>query len=491
LKELAIPTALTFDDVILRPQRSSIHPRETDLRTRFSRNISLNIPLVSAAMDTVTEANMAIAIAREGGIGVIHKNMPPELQASHVDQVKRSESGMITRPITLPPSARVAEAMELMKRFRISGVPITEGDRLVGILTNRDLRFNRQPEIRVSELMTSKNLVTAQEGITLEAARDILHEHRIEKLPVVGPDGKLQGLITVKDIQKKIDYPNTCSDQQGRLRVAAAAGVGVELVERLELLVNAKVDAVVIDTAHGHSDNVIEAVRTAKRMHPGLDVVAGNIVSAQAARELIEAGVDGVKVGIGPGSICTTRVISGVGVPQITAILEVAAVCRTAGVPLIADGGIKFSGDITKALAAGGDSVMIGGLLAGTEESPGETVLAEGRSYKVYRGMGSIDAMKAGSADRYFQGGELESKLVPEGIVGRVPYKGRVKGSIYQLCGGLRSGMGYQGTKDLTALREGAEFLRVTDAGQRENHPHDVTIIKEAPNYQVEPTSGK
>ncbi len=489
MKEPAIPTALTFDDVILRPLRSAIHPRETDLRTRFSRNISLNIPLVSAAMDTVTEANMAIAIAREGGIGVIHKNMPPELQASHVDQVKRSESGMITRPITLPPSARVAEAMELMKRFRISGVPITEGDRLVGILTNRDLRFNKRPEMRVSELMTSDGLVTARVGTTLEEARDILHKHRIEKLPVIGPKGELKGLITVKDIQKKIDYPNTCSDGEGRLRVAAATGVGLELVERLERLVSAKVDAIVIDTAHGHSDNVIEAVRTAKRMYPELDVVAGNIASGAAAKELIEAGVDAVKVGIGPGSICTTRVISGVGVPQITAILEVAAVCRPAGVPLIADGGIKYSGDITKALAAGGDSVMIGSLLAGTEESPGETVLAEGRSYKVYRGMGSIDAMKDGSADRYFQGGMQESKLVPEGIVGRVPYKGRVKGSIYQLCGGLRSGMGYQGSLNLDDLRDNAQFLRVTAAGQRENHPHDITIIKEAPNYQVDPSS--
>ena len=489
MKEPAIKTAYTFDDVILRPQRSSIHPRETDLRTRFSRNIALNIPLVSAAMDTVTEANMAIAIAREGGIGVIHKNMPPELQATHVDQVKRSESGMITRPITLPPNARVAEAMELMQRFRISGVPVTEGNLLVGILTNRDLRFNRQPEMRVSELMTSKNLITAQEGITLEEARDILHENRIEKLPVVGPNGELKGLITVKDIQKKIDYPNTCSDPEGRLRVAAAVGVGLDLIERLERLVAAKVDAIVIDTAHGHSDNVIEAVRTAKRMFPGLDVVAGNIASAQAARELIEAGVDAVKVGIGPGSICTTRVVSGVGVPQITAILEVAGVCRAASVPLIADGGIKFSGDITKALAAGADTVMIGGLLAGTDESPGESVLAEGRSYKVYRGMGSIDAMKAGSADRYFQAGAAEVKMVPEGIVGRVPYKGPVKGSIYQLCGGLRSGMGYQGAKDLEALRETAEFLHVTAAGQRESHPHDVTIIKEAPNYQVEPGS--
>ena len=485
MKDSAIPTALTFDDVILRPQRSVIHPRETDIRTRFSRNIVLNIPVVSAAMDTVTEANMAISIAREGGIGVIHKNMPPELQAVHVDQVKRSESGMISNPITLSPSARVAEAHELMKRFRISGVPVTEGGKLVGILTNRDLRFNQELDIPVSKLMTSENLIAAREGITLEDAQAILHEHRIEKLPVVGPDMELKGLITVKDIQKKIDYPVTCSDENGRLRVAAAVGVNEDLGERLEKLLAAHVDAVVVDTAHGHSQNVVDTVKRVKDMHPETEVVAGNIASAEAARELIEAGADAVKVGIGPGSICTTRVISGVGVPQITAILEVAAVTRPAGVPLIADGGIKYSGDITKALAAGADSIMIGGLLAGTEESPGETILYEGRSYKVYRGMGSLDAMKEGSADRYFQAGQRESKLVPEGIVGRVPYKGPVHNSIFQLCGGLRSGMGYQGAGSLEALRERAQFLRVTASGQRESHPHDVTITKEAPNYQA------
>jgi IMP dehydrogenase len=483
--EVHIPYALTFDDVILRPQRSAIHPSQTDIVTRFSRNITLNIPLVSAAMDTVTEADLAIAIAREGGIGVIHKNMSPERQAEQVDQVKRSESGMISNPITLPPTALVAEAKELMARYRISGVPITERGRLVGILTNRDLRFNERLDLPVSELMTHKRLITVREGTTLEEARSILHENRIEKLPVVGPNMELKGLITVKDIQKKIDYPSTCSDANGRLRVAAAVGVGEDLEQRMALLVEAHVDAVVIDTAHGHSQNVIDAVKRAKNRYPKQEVVAGNVATAEGARELIAAGADAVKVGMGPGSICTTRVISGVGMPQITAILEATAACREAGVPLIADGGIKFSGDITKALAAGADSVMIGGLFAGTEESPGETMLYEGRSYKVYRGMGSVDAMKEGSADRYLQAGEPESKMVPEGIVGRVAYKGPVKSTIFQLCGGLRAGMGYLGAENLQALRTHSRFLRVTAAGQRESHPHDVQIIKEAPNYQV------
>lgn len=485
MSDQSIPTALTFDDVILRPQKSGIHPRDTNIATVFCRGIALNIPLVSAAMDTVTEADMAIAIAREGGIGVIHKNMSAERQAEQVDMVKRSESGMISNPITLSPKALVAEAQDLMRRFRISGVPITEGGRLVGILTNRDLRFNEKLNIPVSELMTRENLITVRVGTTMEEARATLHKHRIEKLPVVDERGELKGLITVKDIQKKIDYPFTCSDENGRLRVAAAVGVGEDLERRLDRLVAAHVDAVVVDTAHGHSQNVIDAVKFVKARYPQQAVVAGNIASAEAAAELIAAGADGVKVGIGPGSICTTRVVSGVGVPQITAILEVAAVTRAAGVPLIADGGIKYSGDITKALAAGADSVMLGGLFAGTEESPGETVLAEGRSFKVYRGMGSLDAMREGSADRYFQEGAAESKLVPEGIVGRVPYKGPVHNSIFQLCGGLRAGMGYQGAATLAELREKAAFLRVTGAGQRESHPHDVTIIKEAPNYSV------
>ncbi|MCP4547410.1 MAG: IMP dehydrogenase [bacterium] len=480
----SIPVALTFDDVILRPRRSALHPRDTDITTRFSRNISLNIPIASAAMDTVTEASMAIAIAREGGIGVIHKNMLPELQAVQVDQVKRSESGMISNPITLPPDAKISEAYELMKRFRISGVPITRKGILVGILTNRDLRFNLTPDMLVSELMTSRNLITARENISLSEARAILHEHRIEKLPVVDDKMTLKGLITVKDIQKKIDYPHTCSDADGRLRVAAAVGVGADLDERLDKLIGAHVDVIVVDTAHGHSQNVIDAVMKIKDKYPTQEVMAGNIATAAAARDLIEAGADALKVGIGPGSICTTRVVSGVGVPQITAIMEVAEVTNGTGVTLIADGGIKYSGDITKALAAGADCIMVGGLLAGTEESPGELVLADGRSFKVYRGMGSVDAMKEGSADRYFQDGAKESKLVPEGIVGRVPYKGQMRNSIFQLCGGLRAGMGYQGAANLAGLKEDAEFMRVTGAGLQENHPHDVTITKEAPNYQ-------
>jgi len=476
---------LTYDDVILQPRHSAIHPRQTDLGSRLSRNIRLNIPILSSAMDTVTEAEMAIAMAREGGIGIIHKNLPPQMQAEQVDQVKRSESGMISRPITLPPKALVAEAMELMRRFRISGVPITEGGKLVGILTNRDLRFNESPNIPVSQLMTSENLVTVREGTTLDEAKAMLHQHRIEKLPVVDEDGTLRGLITVKDIQKKIDYPHANSDENGRLRVGAAVGVGEDLKDRVHLLADAHVDVIVIDTAHGHSQNVIDAVRRAKDLHSDLEVIAGNIATAQAARDLIEAGADGVKVGMGPGTICTTRVISGVGVPQITAILDVAEVTREAGATLIADGGIKYSGDITKALAAGADAVMIGSLFAGTDESPGETILYEGRSYKVYRGMGSLDAMKAGSGDRYGQGGLEESKMVPEGIVSRVPFKGPVKNTVFQLCGGLQSGMGYLGAPDLEILRERAEFVRVTSAGHTEAHPHDVTIIKEAPNYQI------
>jgi IMP dehydrogenase len=485
MSEPQFRTGLTYDDVILQPRHSAIHPRDAQLVTRLTRNITMNIPILSSAMDTVTEAEMAIAIAREGGIGIIHKNLSPERQAEQVDQVKRSESGMITRPITLSPKALVAEAMELMKRFRISGVPITEGGKLVGILTNRDLRFNESPNIPVSELMTSENLITGHEETTLEEAKAILHQHRIEKLPVVDESGALRGLITVKDIQKKIDYPDTNSDEDGRLRVGAAVGVNQELEDRIHLLANAHVDVIIIDTAHGHSANVIDAVKRSKQLYPDLEVIAGNIATAQAAEALIAAGVDGVKVGIGPGTICTTRVVSGVGVPQITAILDVASVARAAGVPLIADGGIKYSGDITKALAAGADSVMIGSLFAGTGESPGESILYEGRSYKVYRGMGSMDAMKEGSSDRYSQGGVAESKLVPEGIVSRVPFKGPVKSTVYQLVGGLRSGMGYLGADSLEMLRERAEFVRVTASGLREAHPHDVAIIKEAPNYQL------
>jgi IMP dehydrogenase len=485
MSEPQLRTGLTYDDVILQPRHSAIHPRDAQLGTRLTRKITLNIPILSSAMDTVTEAEMAIALAREGGIGIIHKNLSPERQAEQVDQVKRSESGMITRPITLSPKALVAEAMELMRRYRISGVPITEAGKLVGILTNRDLRFNERTNIPVSELMTRDNLVTVKEGTTLAEAKAILHEHRIEKLPVVDASGELRGLITVKDIQKKIDYPAANSDEDGRLRVGAAVGVGEDLEQRIHLLADSHVDVIVIDTAHGHSANVIDAVKHAKELYPELQVIAGNIATAQAAEALIEAGVDGVKVGIGPGTICTTRVISGVGVPQITAILDVAGVARAAGVPVIADGGIKYSGDITKALAAGADTVMIGSLFAGTGESPGETILYEGRSYKVYRGMGSLDAMKEGSSDRYSQDGVSESKMVPEGIVSRVAFKGPVKNTIYQLVGGLRSGMGYLGSSSLEMLRERAEFVRVTASGLREAHPHDVAIIKEAPNYQI------
>jgi len=485
MSEPQLRTGLTFDDVILQPRHSAIHPRDARLGTRLTRKITLNIPILSSAMDTVTETEMAIAIAREGGIGIIHKNLPPERQAEQVDQVKRSESGMITRPITLSPKALVAEAMELMRRFRISGVPITEGGRLVGILTNRDLRFNESPNIPVSQLMTCENLITVREGTTLDEAKAMLHRHRIEKLPVVGENGELRGLITVKDIQKKIDYPHANSDEDGRLRVGAAVGVGSAMEDRIHLLAEASADVIVIDTAHGHSVNVIDAVRRAKQLYPEMQVIAGNIATAQAAEALIEAGVDGVKVGIGPGTICTTRVVSGVGVPQITAIGDVASVARKAGVPLIADGGIKYSGDITKALAGGADAVMIGSLFAGTSESPGETILFEGRSYKVYRGMGSLDAMKAGSGDRYSQDGLEESKMVPEGIVSRVAFKGPVKNTVYQLVGGLRSGMGYLGAENLDMLRERAEFVRVTASGLREAHPHDVAIIKEAPNYQI------
>ncbi|MDP6418846.1 MAG: IMP dehydrogenase [Candidatus Krumholzibacteria bacterium] len=485
MSEAVLPVGLTYDDVILKPAHSAIHPREASLESRLSRNISLNIPMVSSAMDTVTETDMAIAMAREGSLGVIHKNLSPERQAEQVDQVKRSESGMITRPITLSPRALVAEAMELMRRYRISGVPITESGKLVGILTNRDLRFNDSPNTPVSELMTRENLVTVREGTTLDEAKALLHQHRIEKLPVVSEDGELRGLITVKDIQKKIDYPLACTDEKGRLRVGAAIGVGEDLEVRLPLLLQSQVDLLLIDTAHGHSENVIQAVRRAKELAPEMDVVAGNIATAEGAKALIEAGVDGVKVGIGPGTICTTRVVSGIGVPQITAIFDVAAVTREAGIPMIADGGIKYSGDITKALAAGADTVMIGSLFAGTSESPGETILFEGRSYKVYRGMGSLDAMKEGTGDRYRQDGVEESKLVPEGIVSRVPFKGPVRNTVYQLTGGLRSGMGYIGARDLDDLRKKAEFLQVTASGLREAHPHDVTIIKEAPNYQI------
>jgi IMP dehydrogenase len=475
---------LTFDDVLLVPRYSEILPRDTDVRTRLTRQIELNIPLVAAAMDTVTESALAIAMARQGGIGIVHKNMTPVDQATHVDQVKRSESGMITQPITLHPDDEVTEALEVMRKFRISGVPITRDGKLVGILTNRDLRFLEDPHQPIRKVMTSDNLITAPVGTTLTAAARILHQGRIEKLPVVDSDGTLRGLITIKDIQKKLDYPESCKDERGRLRCGAAVGTGADLPERLAVLVDSEVDVVVLDSAHGHSRNVLEGARLVKKEYPELPLVVGNVATSEAAEALIDAGCDAIKVGMGPGSICTTRVVAGIGVPQISAIAAVAAVAAKAGIPIIADGGIKYSGDIVKALAAGADSVMIGGLFAGTEESPGEKILYEGRTYKVYRGMGSVGAMALGSKDRYFQGEEPEpAKFVPEGIEGRVAYKGPLRDTVYQLVGGLRAGMGYCGVKDLESLKSDTTFVRVSPAGLRESHPHDVQITKGAPNY--------
>ncbi|MGD8397092.1 MAG: IMP dehydrogenase [Candidatus Eiseniibacteriota bacterium] len=478
--------ALTFDDVLLVPARSSVLPSEIDTATRLSRHIELNIPLVAAAMDTVCESALAIALAREGGLGIIHKNLSPADQAAEVDKVKRSESGMIVDPITLGPDALVRDALDLMERFRISGVPITENGRLVGILTNRDLRFVEDTATRVDQVMTADKLITVPVGTTLQMARRILQENRIEKLMVVDDDRRLKGLITYKDIQKQIQYPRACKDELGRLRVGAAVGVGADLEERAAALTAAGTDVLAIDSAHGHSENVIAAARLLRERYPHCELIVGNIATAEAARDLIALDVDAVKVGIGPGSTCTTRVVSGVGVPQITAIFEVVEVADRAGVPVIADGGIKYSGDVTKALAAGASSVMIGNLFAGTEESPGETVLYEGRSYKVYRGMGSVGAMRRGSGDRYGQAGVRDArKLVAEGIEGRVPYRGRLADVIYQLLGGVRSGMGYCGVDTIEALRTRTRFLRATGAGLREGHPHDVTITSEAPNYWV------
>ena len=481
-----IGTGITFDDVLLVPAKSSFLPGDADVTTRLTKKIPLNTPIVSAAMDSVTEAQFAIAIAREGGLGFIHRNMTPERQAEQVDMVKRSESGVISNPITLAPTARVRDAHALMQKYGISGVPITDKSGvLVGILTSRDLRFNDDDSIPIKDLMTSKGLVTAPVGIKMDEARRLLHEHRIEKLPVVDSKGRIKGLITVKDIQKKLDFPKAAKDERGRLRVGAAAGVGKEALDRIDALVDAGVDVVAIDTAHGHSAGVIDTLTKTKKRHRTLQVIAGNIATAQAARDLIRAGADGIKVGMGPGAICTTRVVAGAGVPQITAIMDCAAVASKAGVPLIADGGIKYSGDIVKAIAAGADVVMIGSLFAGTDETPGEIVLFEGRSFKSYRGMGSIEAMKGGSKDRYGQAGVEEAKLVAEGIEGRVPYKGRLADSIFQLIGGLRAGMGYCGTPDLAALQQQGRFMLVTAAALRESHPHDVIITKEAPNYRL------
>jgi IMP dehydrogenase len=475
---------ITFDDVLILPARSSVVPAQVDTKTRLTRNIELNIPLVSAAMDTVTEAALAIAIAREGGMGFIHKNMGIGEQAAEVDRVKRSESGMIADPITLSPEVPIRKALELMEKFKISGVPVTQGRKLVGILTNRDLRFIEDVNLPVEKAMTREGLVTAPEGTTLEQATRILHKHRIEKLPVVDAEYNLVGLITVKDIMKRIKYPGACKDSEGRLRVGAAVGVSKDLDERVRELVRVGVDVLVLDSAHGHSENVIKAAESIKNIAPGIELVLGNVGRAEGAEELISVGADAIKVGMGPGATCTTRVIAGVGVPQVTAIIDCVRVADKKGVPVIADGGIRHSGDIVKAIAAGASSVMIGNLLAGTEESPGETILYEGRSYKLYRGMGVLAAMKRGSADRYGQ--ELaaeEGKLVAEGIEGRVPYKGPVGHTIHQLVGGLRAGMGYCGARTIAELKTTARFIRISPAALRESHPHDITITREAPNY--------
>lgn len=478
-----IGEGLTFDDVLLVPQRSEVLPKDVDLRTRLTKAITLNIPLASAAMDTVTEARMAIAIAREGGIGIIHKNMSIEEQAEQVDKVKRSEHGVIVDPFYLSPDHLVSDAVALMEKYHISGVPITENGKLVGIITNRDIRFETDFSKKIREVMTSENLITAPEGTTLEQAKEILRKYKIEKLPIVDEKGMLKGLITIKDIEKAIKYPNSAKDKNGRLLVGAAVGIARDTMERVEALVAAKVDVITVDTAHGHSVGVINMVKQIKKKFPDLQVIAGNVATAEATRELIEAGADCVKVGIGPGSICTTRVVAGVGVPQITAIMECAEEADKYGIPIIADGGIKYSGDIVKAIAAGASVVMVGNLLAGTEESPGETELYQGRRFKVYRGMGSLGAMAAGSSDRYFQ--EDAKKLVPEGVEGRVPFKGPLADTVYQLMGGLRAGMGYCGARTIEELRKNAKFIRITSAGLRESHPHDIYITKEAPNYST------
>ena len=480
-----LPEGLTFDDVLLQPARSSVLPAMADTRTRLSRNIFLNIPIVSSAMDTVTESHMAIALAQQGGVGFIHRNMTIERQAEEVDRVKRSESGMIVDPVTISPDKKISDALELMQHFRISGVPVTQNGKLVGILTNRDLRFETRYDLPISQVMTKENLITVPVGTTLEDAEEILHRHRVEKLLVVDDAYILKGLITVKDIQKKLKYPNAAKDEQGRLRTGAAVGSTGDFLERAQALVDKKVDILAIDSAHGHSEGVLNALATLKKHLPShINVIAGYVGTFEGARDLIEYGADGVKVGIGPGSICTTRVVSGAGMPQITAIAEAVKATRAANVPLISDGGIKYSGDVTKAIASGADVVMIGSLLAGTDESPGETILYQGRTFKSYRGMGSLGAMAQGSTDRYSQ--EAGGKLVPEGIEGRVPYKGPLSELVYQLVGGLKAGMGYCGCATIPELQERSKFVRVSMAGLREGHVHDVIITKEAPNYRVE-----
>jgi IMP dehydrogenase len=477
---------LTYDDVVLVPSKSAVLPSEVDVRTHLTRNIEINIPIISSAMDTVTESRLAIAMAREGGVGIIHRVLTPADQAAEVDRVKKSESGMILDPVTISPDQTIRDAHQLMAKYRISGIPVTKHKKLVGILTNRDLRFETRLDLKVSQVMKRDKLITAPEGTSLEKAREILHEHRIEKLPVVNKQGELKGLITIKDIEKRIKYPNACKDAHGRLRVGAAVGVGPDTEERLGHLKKAGVDLIVVDTAHGHAQAVLDTVRMIKKQHSTMEVIAGNIATAEAAKDLLKAGVDAVKVGVGPGSICTTRIVSGSGMPQLTAIADCAKVLEGSGVPIVADGGIKFSGDISKALAAGASTVMLGGLLAGTEESPGETVLYQARTYKVYRGMGSIGAMERGGGDRYGQSGRSPQKLVPEGIEGRVPYKGPLSAVIYQLVGGVKSGMGYCGCKTIPELQKNAAFIRQTVAGLRESHVHDVIITKEAPNYRMD-----
>jgi IMP dehydrogenase len=487
MNEFPLKEGLSFDDILLVPAHSEVLPRDVDVTTRITREVTLNTPFLSAAMDTVTEARLAIAIAQEGGMGIIHKNLPMEIQALEVDQVKRSESGMIVNPITLTPDQKISEAFKVMSTYRISGVPVTDREgKLVGILTNRDLRFCTTTDQPIKNLMTSENLVTVPVGTTLDEAREFLHRHRIEKLPVVDKNYRLKGLITVKDIQKQIKFPDACKDQLGRLRVGAAVGIAADTVDRAQLLVDALVDVLVVDTAHGHSEGVLKMVATLREKFPDTQLMAGNIGTPEAAKALIERGADGLKVGVGPGSICTTRIVTGAGVPQFTAIVDTARACSEAGIPMVADGGIRFSGDVTKALAAGASAVMIGSLFAGAEESPGETVLYQGRTFKEYRGMGSIGAMKQGSSDRYFQDQYEESKLVPEGIEGRVPYKGPLSGLIAQLVGGLRAGMGYTGCRDIQTLQREAVFIKISPSAYRESHAHDVIITKEAPNYRMD-----
>lgn len=481
-----VKEGLTFDDVLLVPARSSVLPKEVNVQTKLSEKITLNVPFISAGMDTVTEAEMAIALARQGGIGIIHKNMSIEAQAEQVDKVKRSESGVITDPFFLMPDHKVADAEHLMAKYRISGVPIVNNakeQKLIGILTNRDLRFIQDYSIKIEDVMTKDNLVTAPVGTTLEEAEKILQQYKIEKLPLVDENGILKGLITIKDIEKVIEFPNSAKDERGRLLVGAAVGVTKDTMLRIESLVKAGVDVITIDTAHGHSEGVLRQVREVREQYPDLDIIAGNVATAEATRDLIEAGANIIKVGIGPGSICTTRVVAGVGVPQITAVYDCATEAKKYGIPIIADGGIKYSGDIVKALAAGAHAVMLGSIFAGTTESPGETEIYQGRRFKVYRGMGSVGAMEKGSSDRYFQ--EDNKKLVPEGIEGRIPYKGPLAEIVHQLVGGLRAGMGYTGSKDIEDLRENSQFVRMTGAGLRESHPHNVQITKEAPNYSV------